>query len=278
MTLHSVTLGGTRDEAPVIVVNGGPGASHDSVARLARLAAAGVHVVAYDQRGVGGSSSPSDDARYALADQVTDLDAVRASLGAQRVALVGHSFGGLIAMAYAAAHPDRVTALVLVAPMAPDWKDAQAAGALLEARVKALGAAGKLAEPPSSGSDGDDCRRASNAVLPALFFDPDYPRTHDTPESRATQCSARVQSATFAALEGYDVRPGLAAFRAPTLIVVGAGDPFGDGPSRAAAAALAGATPDVARVPGAGHFPWIEAATAFDDAVVPFLRTHARGG
>lgn len=141
--------------------------------------------------------------------------------------------------------------------------------------MKSLGAAGKLTEPPPP--DGDDCRPTSNALLPVLFADTDYPRTHDASEAHDTQCSVHVQSATSAALVGYDVRDGLRSFRGPTLIVVGESDPFGDGPTRAVAAALAGARPEVVRVPACGHFPWIEGKSRFDAAVVPFLRSHAGG-
>ncbi len=82
-------LAGERSAPPVVVVNGGPGASHESVARLARLASAGTRIVAYDQRGLGKSSAPGDDARYSLDDQVADLDAVRTALGVKTIALVG---------------------------------------------------------------------------------------------------------------------------------------------------------------------------------------------
>jgi proline iminopeptidase len=264
-------LAGERSAPPVVVVNGGPGASHESVARLARLASAGTRIVAYDQRGLGKSSAPGDDARYSLDDQVADLDAVRTALGVKTIALVGHSFGALVAMAYVAAHPDRVAALVLVSPMAPDWDDLQASTAVFDARAKVLGAAGKLSEPPPP--SGDDCRATSGAVLPVLFADPDFPRTHDGPESRDTQCSIHVQAATFATLPGFDVRRGLGAFHGPALVVVGEADPFGDGPSRAAAGAL-GSKPEMVQIPKCGHFPWIEGASAFDAALLPFLRAH----
>jgi len=64
-------LAGKLDAPAVVVVNGGPGASHQAVARLAELASAGVRIVAYDRRGLGGSSAPLNDAHYALAKRRT---------------------------------------------------------------------------------------------------------------------------------------------------------------------------------------------------------------
>jgi pimeloyl-ACP methyl ester carboxylesterase len=66
-------------------------------------------VMLYDLRGHGMSERPS--AGYAVSDLVADLAAL---VGNQPVALVGNSFGGLIALAFAAAHPERVTRLALI--------------------------------------------------------------------------------------------------------------------------------------------------------------------
>jgi len=100
---------------PVIAVNGGPGLSHaymmqnDLWVRLGKN-----HFVAlYDQRGTGKSKRVQKEAPQSMEAQVADLDAVRRTLKLEKVVLVGDSFGGLISMAYAAAHPEHVAKLVL---------------------------------------------------------------------------------------------------------------------------------------------------------------------
>jgi len=55
--------------------------------------------------------------------QVADLEAVRAHLGLERVALLGDSYGGLLVTAYAAAHPQHVAKMILSDSAAPTWKD-----------------------------------------------------------------------------------------------------------------------------------------------------------
>src|SRR6185503_11781493 len=80
---------------------------------LANPIAAHAEVVLYDLRGHGMSERPAE--RYAVADLVADLAALLDALDIQRpVTLVGNSFGGLVALAFAAAHPERVARLALI--------------------------------------------------------------------------------------------------------------------------------------------------------------------
>lgn len=80
---------------------------------LANPIATGAEVVLYDLRGHGLSERPATG--YAVADFVEDLAALLTALAIdQPVALVGNSFGGLVALAFAAAHPTRVARLALI--------------------------------------------------------------------------------------------------------------------------------------------------------------------
>jgi proline iminopeptidase len=109
---------------PVIAINGGPGLSHaymvqnDVWERIAKNRL----VVFYDQRGIGASKRMQPGASQSMPAQVADLEAVRQALGLAKVALVGDSYGGLVAMAYAAAHPEHVARLVLSDSPGPSWK------------------------------------------------------------------------------------------------------------------------------------------------------------
>ncbi len=116
---------GTKGAAlPVIAVNGGPGLSHAYmlVNDLWRQVAKRRLVVFYDQRGTGASKHMQPGAPQDMDAQVADLEAVRAKLGLEKVAVVGDSYGGMLAMAYAAAHPEHVAKLVLSDSAAPSWK------------------------------------------------------------------------------------------------------------------------------------------------------------
>ena len=109
---------------PVIAVNGGPGLSHiymlqnDVWQRIAKTR----QVILYDQRGTGASKLRKPDAAQTMEAQVADLDALREHLKFPQIDLVGDSYGGILVMAYTAAHPDRVHKLILSDSAAPAWK------------------------------------------------------------------------------------------------------------------------------------------------------------
>lgn len=117
------TFGIRGDALPVIAVNGGPGLAHrymmvnDLWQKIARHRL----VIFYDQRGTGASKQIKPDAPQTMDAQVADLDAVRAKLQLDKVALVGDSYGGMVVMAYAAAHPEHVAKLVLSDSPPPSW-------------------------------------------------------------------------------------------------------------------------------------------------------------
>ena len=99
---------------PALVLHGGPDFNHryllpelDGLANHCRL-------VYYDQRGRGRSSEGVAPEDVGIDSEIADVDRVRAHFGLERMALVGHSWGGVLAMAYAGRLPDRVSHLVLL--------------------------------------------------------------------------------------------------------------------------------------------------------------------
>ena len=102
---------------PVVIVPGGLFLERE-FERLAR----GRTVVFYDMRGRGRSDPVADSTRITIQHEVRDLEAVRRHIGAERVALVGWSYLGMLVMRYAAEYPGRVTRIVQLGPLARDFR------------------------------------------------------------------------------------------------------------------------------------------------------------
>jgi proline iminopeptidase len=108
---------GTARPTPVILVHGGPGAPEAGVDLIApALADAGFDVYRYHQIGAGLSERLEDVSEYTVNRHVADLEAIRQEIGANRMILIGESWGGTLIAHYLAAHPDRVAQAVVSSP------------------------------------------------------------------------------------------------------------------------------------------------------------------
>ncbi|CAN5264829.1 hypothetical protein BH10PSE3_BH10PSE3_24450 [soil metagenome] len=83
----------------MLALHGGPGSAHNYLLPLQALADERP-VIFYDQLGCGRADAPEDDNAYSIQRSVDELDAVRAALGLDRVVLLGHSWGALLAVEY----------------------------------------------------------------------------------------------------------------------------------------------------------------------------------
>jgi pimeloyl-ACP methyl ester carboxylesterase len=261
---------------PVLVCHpGGPGFSSRYFADLAGLGER-FTLALLNPRGTEGSDRPSDPRAYEINDYVSDLEELRIHLGLDRMLLLGHSHGGVVAQAYAARHPARVERLVLASTLARFQADQQQA---METAMQAKAGeswyadASAAVEAEQAGDWGSDEELAA-LVLREIPF---YFATYGEPEREYLQIlegeipvgdALRLfNEEIFAA---FDLRPELAAITAPTFVITGEDD-FITGPicSREIADGIAGARLDV--IPDCGHFVFVEQPQRFADAVTTFL-------
>ena len=99
--------------APLVIVHGGPGASHDYFLPYLLPLMRTNRVIFIDERGSGKSSKVDDPKQYTIANMVEDLEAVRQGLGLGKISLLGHSFGGALVQAYAFKYQKNVSHLIL---------------------------------------------------------------------------------------------------------------------------------------------------------------------
>jgi 3-oxoadipate enol-lactonase len=215
-------------------------------------------VVTYDLRGAGESAVPPGP--YSLDDFVGDLGSLVGDLGLERPVLVGHSFGGSIALAYAAEHPSETSAVVGVgAPT--DLPDAVRQG--LRDRAATVEASGMEAVAETV---------ATNGTAPSF-------RQRQPDEFRAfvgvlAANDPSGYAATCRAVADFDMSGCLERIEAPVLLL--GGDVDGVAPPDAQAETVARITDArYVQVPDCGHILPLEKPAVLRDEVVRFLRTHA---
>jgi proline iminopeptidase len=99
--------------APLMIVHGGPGVAHDYLMPYLLPLARSNQLIFIDERGSGRSEKLEDPAQYTVENMVEDVESVRQALHLGKISLMGHSFGGVLAQAYAFKYQQNLTHLVL---------------------------------------------------------------------------------------------------------------------------------------------------------------------
>src|SRR5579863_9647389 len=102
-----------RERPVAFLIHGGPGGDHAGFKPSMSPLADKMQLVYFDHRG-NGRSAKGDPARYTLDENVEDMEALREHLGLGPIVSIGTSYGGMVAMAHAARHPDAVSHLILI--------------------------------------------------------------------------------------------------------------------------------------------------------------------
>ncbi|AMR27330.1 hypothetical protein A0257_09640 [Hymenobacter psoromatis] len=263
-------FGSNATALPLLVVNGGPGLSHayllpaDVWQQLARQR----RVIFYDQRGTGASQPVQAGAPQTLAAQVADLEALRQGLGLAKIILLGDSYGGLLAIAYASAHPEHIAKLVLsdaassnlrtivhlfddVFPDAPD-RDKQAAQA---------GASPQAAAEAS-------LRDHFNLLFYSLAQRDRYFQKLGPASTLGLEPA--VSAAVSADAATQDFTPQLAGFTFPTLVLTGRYD-MNVAPLTAWRLKQAIPGAQIVFFEKSGHFPWFEEPDTYRTVLEQFM-------
>ncbi|HEY3462712.1 MAG TPA: alpha/beta hydrolase [Gaiellaceae bacterium] len=261
-----------RGSGPLLVCHpGGPGGSAAEFRDFAGLDDT-FELVLLSPRGSHGSD-PADD--YALSSYVADVEALREHLGVEQLDLLGFSHGGIVAMAYAAAHGARVRRLVLAATLAVWGDEAEAAmQRAIEARRDQpwFAEARKAIEEEQAGEFASAEELIANLQRQIPLYFHRWEGNEQIGRELATDFAKAEPLHYFNTVEfpTFDLRPELRTIEVPTLVVDGDDDMIA-GP--VCADAIAAELQDVRRVTIAdsGHFLYIEQPEAFRAALTGFL-------
>lgn len=256
------------DALPLLLVNGGLLYDHALLWPALSPLAASRQVILYDQRGRGETQAPTcvEDAR--ITDDAEDIGALRRALGIRQWDVLGHSWGGGIAMLATARDMVGTRSLVTVDAVGPTsaWMADLHARALQRLDAPGRETLASLFGEPLHRPDPDIHSAHARATYPAWFADPSF-ATYFTPPDAASPTGAAI--AAQLRREGYDWRDTLRALARPTLVLHGEQDALPPAVAHELSALLPRAR--LLLLPDAGHMPFWEAPQRFFSAVNAFL-------
>ncbi len=254
----------------VVVLHGGPGAHHDYLLPQFDALADGRRLRYYDQRG-GGRSPVRRDVPVGWQEHVADLHALVEHWDIDAVTLLGYSWGGALALLYAASYPERVGRLALVSPAPLDreqreefhrrFAERQRSPEVQQARDDLRSSAMRERDP-----DGYQ-KRSFELAVAGYFRDPS--RARDLTPFRVT---GRTQDAVWESVAATDLRAELdelAELCIPALVIHGRHDPIPLDAAERVADLLCDARLEV--LEHSGHVPHVEEFDTFVRLLDGFL-------
>ena len=259
---------------PLLLVNGGLLYDHALLWPALSPLASGRQVILYDQRGRGESQAPANPLDARIEDDAEDIGALRRALGIRQWDVLGHSWGGGIAMLGCVRDLTGTRRLVTLNAVGPtsSWMEELHGNALSRLDGDNHATAIRLAEGAVREPDPAAQAEYARAVYPAWFADSSF-ATYFTPPMAASLTGAAVLARLRR--EGYDWREQLRALSAPTLVIHGERDALPVEVATEIAALLPRARSIL--IPDAGHMPFWEAPERLFPVVSDFLATGTTG-
>lgn len=258
----------------IVVVHGGPGLPHNYLIPALTTLAPHATVWFYDARGHGLSEQNYPTESYTMQQLVDDIGEFTQAVGLQNYTLFGHSFGGMVALKYAARRPAGLTRLIL-----SDTAASLEYVSRFQQRIKQLMPPSVYAEYERVQSDdsltGDErLRRALRIVYPYYWYNPPPERYLDLDIYSMNLNSTASEQIWASDGQSYDMRGELADISVPTLIIHGRHDVVF---SMEDAKVLADGIPNsrLVEMPHSGHYPFYENNYLFTEWIKTFLQYYA---
>ena len=260
--------GNGADVLPLVCVNGGMLYDHSMLWPALSPLARRRQIILFDQRGRGRTEAPADPSSASIEDDATDVGALRRALGIRKWDLLGHSWGGGIALLAASMDEAGTRRLVTVDGVGPTsaWMPTLRRTVSERLSNEERATFDRIDDAALEAPDAEVQAAYSRAVYPAWFADAELASSFAPP---------KVTSDTGAAIlarlrrDGYDWRERLRALSVPTLVIHGEEDALPVAVSTELVALLPRAQRQL--VPHSGHMPFWEAPDVFFPVVDSFL-------
>ncbi len=272
---------GERQEgkAPVILLHGGPGSTHNYFEVLDQIAETGHQVIMYDQLGCGKSYVEGHPELWKAETWVDELDAIRKYLHLDQVHLLGQSWGGMLALAYVyERHPDGIRSLILSStnPSASMWVKEQ------HRLVKYLPEKEQKAIAKAEATGDFDSKAYKSAIAHYMEQLCAAPVTADSPECLRREKKAGTLSYIYGwgpnelnatgDLKDFEYLEKMKSIDIPTLVISGSDDLCTPAIAKAMHDALPNSKWEL--FVGSRHMPFVEDHDHYCKVLAEWLMTH----
>ncbi len=270
---------------PLLILHGGPGSSHDYFLPYLLPLARHHKVVFIDERGSGKSQKLEERSAYTIENMVEDVEAVRQALGLGKISLLGHSYGGALAQAYALKYQRNLSHLIL----ASTWSSTAALNEVfvrmkknmtpeLRERIDRMEAQGLFGQ-----GKGYQKNRYTNEYMIAAWGEGYFPYVyHNRPDPNYDPTALGMGWDLYREMWGehgefiidgnlksVEYTDRLAGIKVPTLMVVGEHDECEPALSQVMREKIAGSRMVV--LPNSGHMTFVDQTGMFIKTVDEFL-------
>ncbi len=257
---------------PLVIVHGGPGLDHSYFLPQMEKLAKNYKLIFFDQRASGRSSAPKDSTGMTLDHFIADLEGIRQAFGLEKMNLMAHSWGGLLAMQYALKHGEHLKSLILVNSVSANSADNDVANKNLRSRFTRRDSLERAKVTQSDAFKKQDSKALADffkIVFRPTFYDRKFARQLTLVFQPGYAKKSVMLQHLSKELVAYDLSPQLTTLKVPTLVIHGEADPL----PVEAAQKLRKSIKDSEFVllKYCGHFPFIEAPQDFVVNVKSFL-------
>jgi proline iminopeptidase len=272
---------------PLMIVHGGPGASHDYLLPHLLPLMRTNKLIFIDERGSGRSSKIEDAKQYTVANMVEDIESVRQALGLGKISLLGHSAGGVLAEAYALKYQQNLSHLILGSTFASTKELNEALAAMKRnmdpndrKRVDELEAAGLFGKGAiwEHGRYPEEYAKLAwgPGYFPYLYrnrpdpnYDPAGGNTSTAWDVYREMWGSHGEFVVDGNLAEVEYLDKLSAIKVPTLIIVGEFDESDPKMSKEMHAKIAGSK--LVILPNSGHMTFVDQPNLFIKTVSEFV-------
>lgn len=257
--------------SPLLVIHGGPGLGHNYFLPHLNELAKYHQLIFYDQRAAGRSSVEQVPDSMNLTTFARDIEAIRQSFGFQKINILSHSWGALLATEYASQYPHHVAALIYASPVPMSRAYGQEAQGLAAARMDEAFKAKRMAIMRS-----DAFQDKSVKAIEAMFLHGFSLTFSDTLALSRLELNlnnnflkGNQMLQHFTGLESYDYYTSIKALDMPVLVIRGDNDIYLEKADDQMVSSFAKAS--LVNMP-VGHFPFVEDSEAFIETIHKFLK------